>query len=81
MGMNTRSIKRKLFNAKSTLSQTIQRILDINQRRKRCLEKRSREELMEEELKLLNKIAARQAQLIRYYEGALSNHDRGPWPL
>lgn len=72
----TKSIKRKLLNAKIILNQTIHKILEINQSRKRLiyLENSSmRERDLNDELKLLNKIAAQQARLIRHYENTLSS--------
>lgn len=71
----TRAIKRRLIKAKIILNQTIQKILDINHSRKRLpfLENRQVEgQALEEELKLLNKIAAQQARLIRHYEDTLN---------
>ena len=73
--MMTRAIKRKLVKAKITLNLTIQKILDINQSRKRFayLQRRTEaEKNLSEELKLLNKIAAQQARLIQHYESTLS---------
>jgi len=69
-----RSIKRKLVKAKMTLSQTVQKILDINHHRKRLTfldNAVHKERALNEELKVLNKIAAHQARLIRYYENSL----------
>ncbi len=74
LGMMKRSIKRKLVKAKVTLNQTVQKILDINHTRKRLpfLDNAvHKEQALNEELKILNKIAAHQARLIRYYESSL----------
>lgn len=75
-----RSIKRKLVRAKVALNTTIGKILDINRRRKRlqALDDPSvKEEELNRELKLLNKIADRQAQLIRKYEDSLAQEKVG----
>lgn len=66
-----RSIKRKLSRARIALNTTIEKILDINRKRKTLqLTKNaeSKEEELNQELKLLNKIADRQAKLVRKYE-------------
>lgn len=70
-----RSIKRKLLRARIALNQTIAKILDINRKRKKLqlyedLPKREVE--LSEELKLLNKIADRQAKLVQRYESSLA---------
>ncbi len=70
----TRSLKRKLLRAKIALNQTLHNILQINRTRKKLpyfdnyLKK---EAALEEELKVLNKIAAQKAKLIRKYEDSL----------
>jgi hypothetical protein len=69
-----RSIKRKLLRAKIALNTTISRILDINRKRKKLQlyeEIPVKEEELYSELKLLNKIADRQAMLVRKYESSL----------
>ncbi|MCB0634181.1 MAG: hypothetical protein R2824_05720 [Saprospiraceae bacterium] len=66
-----RSIKRKLSRARIALNTTIEKILDINRKRKKLQIAGDVTPLGEElnqELKLLNKIADRQAQLVRKYE-------------
>lgn len=66
-----RSIKRKLSRARIALNTTIEKILDINRRRKMLQltnDASFQEEELNQELKLLNKIADRQAQLVRKYE-------------
>lgn len=75
--MMTRAIKRKLVKAKITLNLTIQKILDINQARKRLAYLQNpavKERSLSEELKLLNKIAAQQARLIQHYESTISGN-------
>ena len=71
----TRSLKRKLLRAKIALNQTIQNILEINRTRKKLpyLDNYLKKEAaLEEELKVLNKIAAQKAKLIRKYESSLN---------
>lgn len=75
-----RSIKRKLVRAKVALNTTIEKILDINRRRKRLQiyeDAAVKEEELNQELKLLNKIADRQAQLIKKYENSLAQEKVG----
>jgi len=67
----TRSMKRRLIRAKIKLNQTIQQILEINRKRQKlpyvqnAAQKRTD---MEQELKVLNKIAEHQAKLVQHYE-------------
>lgn len=66
-----RTIKRRWLKAKIALSQTVQRILDINRQRKvlpTIPHLRDQEKALQEELRLLNKLAEQQALLIRRYE-------------
>lgn len=66
-----RSIKRKLSRARIALNTTIEKILDINRKRKMLQiagDVTPLDEELNRELKLLNKIADRQAQLVRKYE-------------
>ncbi len=73
--MMTRSIKRKLVKAKISLNHTIQKILDINRRRKNLSylkDPLKQEENLETELKVLNKLAEHQVGLIKKYERELS---------
>jgi len=74
--MIRRTIASRLAQAKSTLSQTMQSILDINRRRKTLppdpAVKKDQVEALSEELKILNKLAEQQAVLIRKYEMALT---------
>ena len=74
--MIRRTIASRLAQAKSTLSQTMESILDINRRRKTLPPdpsiKKDQVEALSEELKILNKLAEQQAVLIRKYETALT---------
>lgn len=75
-----RSIKRKLVRAKVALNTTIGKILDINRKRKRLQTIEGfagKEEELSQELKLLNKIADRQAKIIRKYEDSLAQEKVG----
>ncbi|NBC08498.1 MAG: hypothetical protein GVY26_14995 [Bacteroidetes bacterium] len=72
--MNKRSVKRRLIKARIALNHTIQKILDINRNRKRLTYSRQssqREEIFNEELRVLNKMAENQARLVRHYENTL----------
>ena len=76
--MVRRSIKRKLVKARIILNQTIQKILEINHNRKRLRYLKNaqlKEADLNQELKILNKIAAQQARLIRHYEDRLYQQD------
>jgi len=77
--MITKSMKRKLLRARVTLNQTIDKILEIN-RKKKTLPYRpnARQEArkINEELKVLNRIAEHQARLIKHYENTLTTSDR-----
>lgn len=69
-------IKRKLLRTKILLGQTLQKILDINKKKKKLpyLENRIEiEENMQMELKVLNKIADQQFRLIKHYESNLND--------
>jgi hypothetical protein len=72
--MITRPMKRRLLRARITLNQTIQKILDIN-RKKKALpyvqNPQQEQEVIHEELRVLNKIAEHQAKLIKHYEMSL----------
>lgn len=73
-------IKKKWLETKIALSQTIQNILDLNHKKKYLsfLEKKKeevvieREDALNEELRVLNKIAAQQAKMLKKYEAVLS---------
>ena len=73
--MITRSMKRRLLRARITLNQTIQKILEINRKKKGLpyvRNAREEQENMYEELKVLNRIAEHQAKLIKHYEMTLA---------
>lgn len=74
--MKKRSIKRRLIKARIALNHTIQKILDINRNRKRLTYSKQaakREEVFNEELRVLNRMAENQARLVRYYENSLTS--------
>lgn len=68
--MNEHSIIQRLFNAKDSLTATIQKILDLNRQLKSL--RKSKEEVadqaIKQELKLLNKVADHQAKIVQLYE-------------
>lgn len=73
--MIKRSLKHRLRRARTRLSHTVNQILAINKNRKRLSQvgrPKAPEENLEEELKVLNKIAEQQAQLVKHYETALA---------
>lgn len=73
--MIKRSIQRRLLKARISLNHTIQKILDINRNRKKLEYSRQaeiREQRLNEELRLLNKMAEHQDRLIKYYERTLT---------
>lgn len=73
--MMTRSLKRRLLKARITLNQVIQKILEINRKKKTLPYLKNAAEskqVLNEELKLLNKIAEQQAKLIKHYETVLA---------
>ncbi len=72
--MIVRSMKRRLLRARITLNQTIQKILEINRKKKGLpyvKNLKQEQEVIYEELRVLNKIAEHQAKLIRHYEVTL----------
>lgn len=79
--MIKKSIKRRLLRARITLNHTVQKILDINRSRKRLeysREAEKRQLLLNEELRMLNKMAEQQARLIQHYEGILQPTNEPP---
>ena len=75
----SRSIRRQLMRARISLNQTINKILEINVKRKELHQQRGpkrRHEALNEELRVLNKIAAQQAKLVRMYEQKLGDRER-----
>mgnify|MGYP001546093200 FL=1 len=70
-----RSLKRRLLRSRIALNNTIHTILNINKKRKNLQytkDSRSEENKLNEELKLLNKLAAQQQTLVQKYEKELS---------
>ncbi len=79
----SRAIKKKLLKARIALGHTIQKILDISSLKKRLVHlehSRQKREEIQEELRVLNKLAAHQARLVRHYE-SLTNQDGKKLPL
>ena len=75
LGMTKRSIQRRLLKARISLNHTIQKILDINRNRKKLEYSRQaedRERNINEELRVLNKMAEYQDRLIKHYERTLT---------
>ena len=73
--MTSRLLKRRWLKTKIALSQTIQRILDINRRRKvlsHAENTENFEQQLQEELRVLNRIADQQARMLRKYEADLT---------
>ncbi len=62
-------LRRRLERAKVLLEKSIKRIMELNKVSR--FKTDAEEESMEEELRLLNRIADQQAQLIRAYESQL----------
>ncbi|HHM20579.1 MAG TPA: hypothetical protein ENJ20_01030 [Bacteroidetes bacterium] len=60
------SIFQKFLNAKSALTATIQKILDLNKSLRSS--HRSENQAIKQELKLLNKVADQQAKIVQLYE-------------
>jgi hypothetical protein len=72
--MKSKSLKRRLLKARSALSQTIQKILDISRKKKSipyAPDPETKEAVIGEELWMLNKLAKQQAQLVKHYETVL----------
>jgi hypothetical protein len=68
------SIKKKLLRTRYALSQTVQKILEINRKRKNLTffkNSKKKEESLEQDLVLLNKIAERQHRMLRKYEHSI----------
>jgi len=78
MLMNYRSLKQRLLRTRISLTQTLQRILDINRKRKvlsHLNEIENKTVQLEEELRILNQLAFNQASLVRKYEKDLAVTD------
>lgn len=74
--MMTKPIKRKLLKAKISLNHTIQKILEINRKRKVLSDLQNPPKMdvdLSQELKVLNKLAEHQAHLVKRYEYQLSS--------
>jgi hypothetical protein len=72
--MKSRILKRRLIKARIVLNQTIQKILEISRIKKTLnyVEKPAdKEQVIGDELWLLNKLAKKQAQLVKHYETVL----------
>lgn len=77
--MITKHLKRRLLRARIKLKQTIYQILEINKLRKQLAffkDRREKEQALQEELRVLNKIAEQQAILVRRYEETLGTEPR-----
>ncbi len=61
------SILQRFLNAKSALTETIQKILDLN-KSLRITQKAPENQAIKQELKLLNKVADQQAKIVQLYE-------------
>ncbi len=78
MLMNRRSLKQRLLRTRIALKQTLNRILDINRKRKalsELVEFKEHSAKLEDELKVLNNLASSQANLVRKYENDLAVSD------
>lgn len=73
--MNRRSLKQRLLRTRIALKQTLNRILDINRKRKvlnDLVEYQDHSAKLEGELRVLNQLASNQANLVRKYEKDLA---------
>lgn len=73
--MNRRSLKQRLLRNRIALKQTLNRILDINRKRKvlnESVEYQEHSAKLEDELRVLNQLASNQASLVRKYEQDLA---------
>ncbi|MCX8212121.1 MAG: hypothetical protein ACJATN_002488 [Neolewinella sp.] len=74
--MNTkRNVKYHYLKTKKALHETMQRILDINRKRRFFGEDVSRKEELNEELKVLNAVAENQALRLRSIEVRMSKQE------
>jgi len=74
----SRTIIKKMLNAKKALNQTIQKILEINRKRKQRLlfeNELQKQQKFNDELRLLNKMAASQARIVQHYESMLDRRN------
>lgn len=73
--MNQRSLKQRLLRTRIALKQTLNRILDINKKRKvlnALVDYQEHSAKLEDELRVLNQLAFNQASLVRKYEKDLA---------
>lgn len=61
------SILQRFLNAKTALTETIQKILDLN-KSLRSTQRSPENQAIKQELKLLNKVADQQAKIVLLYE-------------
>ncbi len=74
--MSTRkNVKYHYLKTKKALNATMQRILDINRKRRFFGEDASRKEELNEELKVLNAVAENQALRLRTFEFRMSQQE------
>ncbi len=69
------SVTERLSRTRESLKKTLNRILDINRKRKVLKHMEEQEEVqqsLEEELNVLNHVATNQAQLVKKYETRLA---------
>lgn len=79
--MIKKSMNLRLIRTRIALNQTIKKILDVNRNRKQLSytdDPVKHEETLNRELRVLNKMAKQQAQLVQHYESVLSSPDT--WP-
>ena len=80
----SKSTKRKLLRTRIALRQTVYRIFRINRERRKVpysSDPQAREQAINDELKVLNKIAEKQAALVQLYEHevqTVAQHEREP---
>ena len=65
-------LMQRLYNAKSALTATIQKILDLNKSLRKS-QKLPENQAIKQELKLLNKVADQQAKIVQLYESRIRN--------
>jgi hypothetical protein len=67
-----RNIKYRYLKTKIALNETVQRILDINRKRRFFGEDPAKKEALNEELKVLNAVAENQAMRLKTFEVRMS---------
>ncbi len=70
-----RNLKYKYLKTKAALSDTVQKLLDINRKRRFTMFDPGKQEKLEEELKILNATAENQAMMIRSYEVQIARQE------